>query len=326
MNSIPKIKIVGCHDVPRHAENNVAYRLPPQSADMAYYKERTDRNIGWITREEQEMLRKKVVGIAGCGGMGGFLGQILARLGVGEIRICDTEVFDVSNINRQFGATRATVGFSKALITAHKIRETTDDNCLVVYPQGITAETVDGFLAGCDIACDEIEFWAIGSRILLHQRARAHGIPVFCCNTIGFGTRLFYFTPASVTMEECLGISLREAMCLQEKFQGQTASHEEIMRMENLAIGGLFPELPCYREDGEDTKEIHRRKLREGKSSIVSTNPPMATGFLADRILLHFLEKDSAVARNFMKAPEMPGYLYFDAAKMEAKTVKGRWW
>ncbi|MDP2598234.1 MAG: ThiF family adenylyltransferase [Candidatus Liptonbacteria bacterium] len=326
MKFCPGLKVIECYDLPDRTEENAVYHLLAKNTDEAYYRERTDRNIGWITQEEQGMLRKKVIGIAGCGGMGGLLGQILARLGVGEIRICDTEVFDESNINRQFGATRNTVGLSKALITARKIRETTDDNHLVVYPQGVIPATVDDFLGGCDLVCDEIEFWAIGSRILLHQRGRAHSIPIFCCNTIGFGTRLFYFTPVSTTMEECLGFSPDEAMRLQEKFQSGSASKKEIVRIKDGVVRGLFPELPKYRADGKDLEKIHGRKLREGKSPIVSTNPPMATGFLADRILLHLLDKNSTIGRNITKMPEMPGYLYFDAAKMEAKVVEGKWW
>ena len=83
--------------LPEKAAEDIVYRLLPKNVDDEYYRERTDRNIGWITREEQEMLRKKAVGIAGCGGMGGFLGQILVRLGIGELTICDTERFDISN-------------------------------------------------------------------------------------------------------------------------------------------------------------------------------------------------------------------------------------
>src|SRR3989338_6197970 len=97
------------------------------------------------------------------------------------------------------------------------LRDVTDDSTIVVYPQGIDEDTAGQFIAGCDVLCDEIEFWAVGSRILLHREARKHGVSVFNCNTIGFGTRLFFFTPQSATMEECLGFSYVEAKRLQEK-------------------------------------------------------------------------------------------------------------
>src|ERR1700721_482305 len=95
--------------LPDMPDENTVYTLQPLHPDPTYYRERTDRNIGWITAEEQEILRNSVVGIAGTGGMGGLLAATLVRVGIGEIRISDSDVFDVSNINRQFAATRNTI-------------------------------------------------------------------------------------------------------------------------------------------------------------------------------------------------------------------------
>ena len=318
------LAVVECHDLPGDPSPDIIYRLLPKNFDQAFYNERTDRNIGWITSEEQEMLRGKVIGISGCGGMGGLLGQIFTRLGVGEVRICDTEVFDTSNINRQFGATRTTVGQSKAFVTARKIRETSDDGCLVVSGLGICPETVDQFLSGCDVVCDEIEFWAAGARVLLHQAARAKKIPIFNCNTIGFSTRLFLFTHASATMEECIGLTYDNACDLQKRVQTKKATPEEINYLKESVLCGLLPEFPEYCAPGHRIKN-RERLFEEGKAPIIATNPPMATGFLADRILLYLL-KDSPVKREIIQTPEMPAYLYFDAALMEAKVVRGRWW
>lgn len=320
------LTVVECLDLPENPDATKVYRLLPKNPDENYYWERVDRNIGWITREEQEMLRGKIIGIAGCGGMGAQLAEKLLRLGVGEIRIADIESFDISNINRQFAATRSTVGKSKAFETAKLLRGVTDDFTLVVYPQGIVTETVDHFLAGCDVVCDEIEFWAAAARILLHQKGREYGSPIFNCNTIGFGTRLFFFTSTSQTMEECLGLTYKEAVKLQENVQKKRATKEEIRRLQESVLGGLLPKIPNYREEGfgDDRLVLYSRLFKEGKATIVATNPPMATGFLADYILLYLL-RDSTVKRNVVHPPEMPEYLYFDAARMEAKVVRGRW-
>jgi len=297
------------------------YRLPPVNPDENYYWERVDRNIGWITRQEQETLRKTVIGVAGCGGMGGQLAEKFIRLGVGEVRIADCELFDASNINRQFAATRSTIGKSKALETARMLRGISDDTSLVVCPEGISESTVRPFLSGCDAVCDEIEFWAVGARILLHQESRRQKIPVFNCNTVGFGTRLFLFTPTSATMEETLGLTYPKAKELQEKIQNRLASKEEISKVMEAVLAGLVPELPAYRRDGQDRESLRRRLFEENRASIIATNPPMATGFLADRVLLHLL-RNSEVKRDVVSTPEMPGYLYFDAARMSARVVQ----
>ncbi len=296
--------------------------------DPTWYAERTDRNIGWITREEQQMLLSKTVGIAGCGGMGGLIAQILLRLGIGHIKIADCEVFDVSNINRQFGALQTTVGKSKAQETARLLRETADDTKLTVYEDGITEETVDDFLSQCDIVCDEIEFWAVGSRILLHQRARALGVSVFNCNTVGWRTHLFFFTPESGTMEACLGMEYEAARNLQEKIAERRATPDEIQIVMDAVIRGLIPILPEYSADTEkySTVETAKRRLfEEGKATIIATNPPMASGFVANRVLMHLLA-DSPIPRTIVAPPAMPGYLLFDAALMETAIVCEAWW
>jgi sulfur carrier protein ThiS adenylyltransferase len=47
-------------------------------------------------------LKDKVVGIAGCGGLGSNCAVALARVGVGRLVIADHDKVDVSNLNRQY--------------------------------------------------------------------------------------------------------------------------------------------------------------------------------------------------------------------------------
>lgn len=322
--SISGVPPVECHDLPQSPSMDIAYRLLPKDPDDAYYRERTDRNIGWITRQEQSILRDAVVGIAGCGGMGGLLASLLTRAGIGEVRIADCETFDISNINRQFGAMRGTVGESKALVTAQLTRAVTDDATLVVYPQGITEATVDAFLDSCDVVCDEIELLAIDARILLHRQARAAGVPLLNCNTVGFSTNLFAYTPDGMTIEAALGFDYDTARELRQRAgAGDRASAE---RIASNILRVVIPELPeyCPQEPESDRAAFLRRLAAEQKASIIATNPSFAGGFLANRVLLHLL-RDSRVARDIVPTPAMPEYLYVDALRLvaERRTHRG---
>jgi molybdopterin/thiamine biosynthesis adenylyltransferase len=311
------------HVPERNSVSNRALRFPARNPSPRYYQARIDRNIGWITAEEQEILRGSVVGIAGTGGMGGLLAATLVRLGIGEVRISDTETFDVSNINRQFAATRTTVGKSKVLETARLIRDISDDMTLVVYPAGITTHTADSFLKDCSVVCDEIEFWAIGSRILLHQRARSIGIPLFNCNTVGFATHLFLFRPDDCPIEKLFDLSYEEAYDLEQKIQADSATSNEIRRVMEIMLRTLVPRLPEYCVDDSVYKTeaaVRARLLHEGRASIIATNPPLATGFLANHVLLYLL-RDSLIRRKTIVPPVPPGYLYLDAALLEAHIV-----
>ena len=60
-----------------------------------------NRNIGAISEEEQKILNSKTVFIAGCGGLGCYCADMLSRLGIGHLVLCDCDEFEPSNLNRQ---------------------------------------------------------------------------------------------------------------------------------------------------------------------------------------------------------------------------------
>ena len=65
------------------------------------------RNIGWVTTEEQQILRRRLSPIRHGRGWCGHL-LALARLGIGAFTIADFDVFDIVNFNRQAGAMMST--------------------------------------------------------------------------------------------------------------------------------------------------------------------------------------------------------------------------
>lgn len=321
------MKVITATDLPESADEHAIYDLMPKNPDPAYYAERTDRNVGWISREEQEILKNSTVGIAGLGGMGGPVAQILLRVGIGTLKISDNETFDVSNINRQFGANRNNTGGSKAFETTKELRRITDDTRIVVYPRGINEEVVDHFLEGCDIVLDEIEYWAVAARILLHQKARERNITIFAANSVGFGTRLFVFKPDSATMESCLNMQYEEAKQFEHKLVTKTATKAERIRVLGSVAIGLIPELPSYCPRGSPVgtpSAVRKRMMEEGKGPGIGTNSWLAAGFLANHMMLHLI-RNSGIKRLGVKIPLAPGYLYFDSVHMRARIRKASW-
>ncbi|KGP64239.1 hypothetical protein EP47_04080 [Legionella norrlandica] len=311
--------------LPQTPEANTVYILEPCNSNPDYYDERTNRNIGWISEEEQQILKGKTIGIAGCGGMGGLLAQTFLRCGVGTIKIADNSYFDNTNINRQLAATRFSSGTQKALSTAKILRETTDDATIHVYPEGIQENTAAEFVDGCDLVCDQIEFWSVGARILLHLHAYEKNITIYNANTIGFGTRLFHFTRDSMSMEECLGMSYAEARELEQKLNAKAANFEEKSRVMQVVINGLMPKIPDYASTANHSYShssvFYQRLQQEEVVSIMASNCPMAAGFLANQVILYLL-KDSTIRRDIKLPPLMPKYVYFDAAHMEIKVCE----
>jgi molybdopterin/thiamine biosynthesis adenylyltransferase len=63
--------------------------------------------------EAQLALLRSRVAVVGCGGLGGTIATLLARLGTGFLRLIDPDVFEEHNLNRQQFATVDTLGQRK---------------------------------------------------------------------------------------------------------------------------------------------------------------------------------------------------------------------
>ncbi|MEM4367086.1 MAG: ThiF family adenylyltransferase [Candidatus Anstonellales archaeon] len=80
-----------------------------------------ERNIGAITESEQRKLCKSSVAIAGLGGLGSIAAEVLARAGIGNFLLFDPDKVEITNINRQIGATFETLGKPKAGVVKERI-------------------------------------------------------------------------------------------------------------------------------------------------------------------------------------------------------------
>lgn len=317
------------YEIPDDLSNgdNAIYVLPAARQDDAFYMQRIDRNLGWITEEEQRILRGATVGMASVGGIGGAVAMMLLRSGVGNLKLADLDTFDISNLNRQFGATQRTIDVPKMKAVTRELRAITDDVNLTLYPTGITEETVDHFLDGCDIVLDGIDFWAVGARVLLQKKARERGIPVMNCSTVGYGSRIFLFTPDGMSMEECLGMSYEEAKNYESLAYGGKLSKAERMRVASAIAIGLLPDPPSYAPSSAPAghvQAIRKLVMEKGTAPGVGASCWLACSFAANQILFYLL-KDSAIKRRVILPPPAPGYLYLDVGFMRTKVCKGGW-
>lgn len=139
------------------------------------YAEFTNRNIGFLTPDEQERLRKARVFVCGTGGMGGACVLALTRAGVGGFVLADLDVFELSNLNRQVFASLDTIGHDKA--------EATRDQCLGINPDlDITvhnerwSDHVEAIIGQCDVVVNGTD--DLSASLLLYRTARRLGKPV----------------------------------------------------------------------------------------------------------------------------------------------------
>ena len=130
----------------------------------------TNRNVGFVTEEEQERLRTTQVFVCGTGGMGGACVMALARMGVGRLILADIDEFETSNMNRQAFAFRDTIGRHKA--------EATRDLCLTINPEMEITVYRDDWTAHVQSAVASSAIVVngtddLGASLLLYRTARA---------------------------------------------------------------------------------------------------------------------------------------------------------
>lgn len=160
------------------------------------------RNLGWVTEAEQESLRLKRVAIAGLGGVGGFHLLTLARLGVGKFNIADLDCFELANFNRQAGATISNLGRTKVDVLAEMARDINPDCELQMFPRGVDADTVSGFLSTADLYLDGLDAFAFEARELVFARCATKKIPAITVAPLGMSAALINFLPGGTTFEE----------------------------------------------------------------------------------------------------------------------------
>ena len=169
------------------------------------YSQAFSRNIGWVTSEEQALLRGKRVAIAGMGGVGGVHLLTLARLGIGAFHIADFDVFDIVNFNRQAGAAMSTLGQPKAEVMAAMARDINPEIDVKIFAQGVDSTNLAGFLAGVDVYIDGLDFFAFAARQATFAACAAARIPAITAAPLGMGTALLNFLPGQMSFEQYFG-------------------------------------------------------------------------------------------------------------------------
>jgi molybdopterin/thiamine biosynthesis adenylyltransferase len=160
------------------------------------------RNLGLVTPEEQNVLRRSRAAILGLGGMGGINTLMLARMGVGRFHLADFDEYSQANINRQVGATMSTVGKTKTAVIADMIRDINPEAEIRIFEKGVGRSNVEAVIREADLVIDSVDFFALDAREMIYREARRWGRPVLFAAPIGFSGTLHVFTADGMSFED----------------------------------------------------------------------------------------------------------------------------
>jgi len=169
------------------------------------YWEHVIRNIGPITFEEQEKIRTSRVAVLGVGGLGGPLAENLVRAGCQDLVICDFDIFDESNLNRQI-CTTDDLGKRKIDVVEDFLQKI-DPEISVRKFFKITKQNIDKVLKGVKVIALTLDDPA--TSIFIAREARKQGIPMIESWGVPF-LFTWWFTPDSIDYERCYDLETKK--------------------------------------------------------------------------------------------------------------------
>ena len=104
-----------------------------------------ERTVALIGQENFDRLASKNIIVFGCGGVGGYVIEMLARTGIGSLCLVDFDAVAESNINRQIIALYDTVGQYKTECFAKRIEKINKSCKVQTFNEKLSAENIDKF-------------------------------------------------------------------------------------------------------------------------------------------------------------------------------------
>lgn len=173
--------------------------MPKRYEGMTYW-EIVSRQMGVVSKLEQERLKDANITVIGCGGIGGAACEMIVRMGICNIKIIDKDSFDVSNINRQLMSSFYTVGKSKVEVTYDTLKSINPFTNITAVDEEVNGDNVEEIIEGSDIIIDALD--NLVTRIIVSRKANELDIPFIHGAIHGTMGQISTFTNKTPAYEE----------------------------------------------------------------------------------------------------------------------------
>jgi len=160
---------------------------------------RYQRNQSVLSTEQQLRLLRARVAVIGCGGLGGYAIEELARLGVGHLVAVDPDVFEDHNLNRQLLATTTTIGMLKVEAAAERVAVINPAVEVTPIAAAFTRANGARVLEGVNVTVDGLD--NIPARLDLASACGAASVPLVHGAVAGWYGRVATQHPGDGTLE-----------------------------------------------------------------------------------------------------------------------------
>ena len=161
------------------------------------------RNIGSLECRGQIKLLKARALLVGAGGLGGTVAQLLARIGLGSLRIGDGDSFSEDNLNRQAFALETNTGVSKVQIARATLAQINASTEVEIYGGYLTEKELTPLIQGVDVAIDALD--NMPSRFALEKVCKKAAIPLVHGAVAGFSGQIMVIYPEDSGLQAIYG-------------------------------------------------------------------------------------------------------------------------
>ena len=172
----------------------------PLSTDQQERYSRQTELIGWGVEGQERLLASRVF-VAGVGGLGCAAAVYLAEAGIGELVVCDGDVVERSNLNRQFLYSRDNITEPKAVVAAAALRRLNPDITVTPMFAEIDTSTAVSLVEGSDLVLDCLD--NPETRMILNRATIAAGIPMVYAAVAEYTGYLSFLSPPATPCLEC---------------------------------------------------------------------------------------------------------------------------
>ena len=150
---------------------------------------------------QKKIIQAKVL-IVGAGGLGSPAALYLAAAGIGTIGLIDSDVVDLSNLQRQVIHHTSDVGRSKVLSGKEKIQALNPDVNVVMYEERLTAGNALKIVGGYDVVIDGVDNFP--TKFLINDACFFAGKPLVHGGILRFDGRVTTIIPKKSACYRCV--------------------------------------------------------------------------------------------------------------------------
>ena len=194
-------------------DGDEVYILPAVAGGSELSSKDLDRYSRQVMLEEigyegQLKLKGARVCVVGIGGLGNPIATRLVAMGIGNLRIVDRDVIELSNLHRQTMFEESDVGKIKVEAAATKLKKMNSDVKIEALPISVNDYTALDIVEKCDVVIDALD--SVNARYSLNKACVKKNIPFVTGAAVGITGQVFTIIPNQTACYHCIFPALDE--------------------------------------------------------------------------------------------------------------------